>query len=70
MHKCRIIDRLALTKHGVIRLVNNEQEMGKAPPETLHGEICPECGNHSLFPEGGCWNCKSCGYSKCDLKRG
>ena len=70
MHKCRIIDRLALTKHGVIRLVNNEQEMGKAPPETLHGEICPECGNHSLFPEGGCWNCKSCGYNKCDLKRG
>lgn len=70
MRKCKIIDRLALTKHGVIRVVNDGQEMGKAPPETLRGEICPECGNHSLFPEGGCWNCKSCGYSKCDLKRG
>jgi ribonucleoside-diphosphate reductase alpha chain len=26
--------------------------------------ICPECGE-SLNPEGGCWTCSSCGYSKC-----
>ncbi len=51
MRKCRIIDRLALTKHGVIRLVNDGQEKDISPPSTLRGQICPECGNHSLFPE-------------------
>ena len=25
---------------------------------------CPECGN-KLVPEGGCFSCKHCGYSKC-----
>lgn len=41
MRKCRIIDRLALTKHGVIRLVNDEQEMGKAPPEHCTAKFAP-----------------------------
>ena len=65
MSKCRIIDRLALTK-GILRFREDE------PPkeEQKHrGEICPECGKRTFFPEAGCWNCKSCGYSYCDARR-
>jgi ribonucleoside-diphosphate reductase alpha chain len=27
--------------------------------------ICPDCGANTLVKEGGCTNCKSCGYSAC-----
>ena len=28
--------------------------------------VCPECGKHTLRPEGKCFTCSNCGYSKCD----
>lgn len=28
---------------------------------------CPECKNNTLRIEGGCMECMSCGYSKCDV---
>ena len=28
--------------------------------------ICPECGNESIVPTGGCTICLQCGYSKCN----
>lgn len=28
--------------------------------------ICPECGNESITPTGGCTICLQCGYSKCN----
>ncbi|MCR1821612.1 adenosylcobalamin-dependent ribonucleoside-diphosphate reductase [Terrisporobacter muris] len=28
--------------------------------------ICPECGNESIIPTGGCTICLQCGYSKCN----
>lgn len=73
MSKCRIIDRLAYTK-GVIQVIGeNEQEKQTSRPVSQtheqHGEICPECGKRTFFPEAGCWNCKSCGYSYCDVRR-
>ena len=27
---------------------------------------CPECHKHTLRPEGKCYTCSNCGYSKCD----
>jgi ribonucleoside-diphosphate reductase alpha chain len=27
---------------------------------------CPECSEKTLRPEGKCFNCSNCGYSKCD----
>jgi len=27
---------------------------------------CPECGKKTLRPEGKCFTCSNCGYSKCD----
>ena len=30
----------------------------------LFGDNCPDCGA-ILVNEGGCWVCRSCGYSKC-----
>ena len=67
MSKCRRIDRLAYTK-GEIKFIDDT----KSPvfdKHEFHGEFCPVCGMRSLFPEAGCWSCKSCGYSKCDLRR-
>ena len=48
-------------------LVNNEQvktieEKAIAIDNKI---ICPMCGE-KLRPEGGCYTCNSCGYSKCD----
>lgn len=68
MSKCRIIDRIAFTR-GEVKFLNNNQPHAPDPHNDLHGEICPECGRRSLFPEAGCWSCKSCGYSKCDVRR-
>lgn len=28
--------------------------------------VCPECGNESTIPTGGCTICLQCGYSKCN----
>lgn len=27
---------------------------------------CPECGKHTLRPEGKCFSCSNCSYSKCE----
>jgi ribonucleoside-diphosphate reductase alpha chain len=27
---------------------------------------CPSCGKKTLRPEGRCWNCQNCGWSKCE----
>ncbi len=29
-------------------------------------EICPKCDQQSVVSENGCYNCKSCGYTKCE----
>ena len=39
------------------------QENTKESPK---GMICVECQNQSVFNEGGCMNCRECGWSKCD----
>lgn len=28
--------------------------------------VCPQCGNESIIPTGGCTICLQCGYSKCN----
>lgn len=28
------------------------------------GVECPECGS-SMNPDGGCWLCRDCGFSRC-----
>jgi ribonucleoside-diphosphate reductase alpha chain len=34
--------------------------------EPVNKLACPSCGEHTLRPEGKCFNCSSCGYSRCD----
>ena len=34
------------------------------PPQQFAAGVCPECGSTMWF-EGGCATCHSCGYSKC-----
>ena len=42
------------------------KEMDKPIQERNDLSVCPECGQHTLKPEGKCVNCFNCGYSKCD----
>lgn len=35
------------------------------PDETIKGEACANCGEHTMIYEEGCKKCSSCGYSKC-----
>ncbi|MGO8951550.1 MAG: adenosylcobalamin-dependent ribonucleoside-diphosphate reductase [Ktedonobacterales bacterium] len=32
---------------------------------TVTGNLCPQCGNNTLYMEEGCKKCVSCGYSEC-----
>jgi ribonucleoside-diphosphate reductase alpha chain len=34
-------------------------------PDTIIGDICPECGSSTLIREEGCLHCYTCGYSEC-----
>ncbi|MGL5329141.1 MAG: adenosylcobalamin-dependent ribonucleoside-diphosphate reductase, partial [Peptostreptococcaceae bacterium] len=37
-----------------------------ATNEEVESFNCPECGNESVIPTGGCGICLQCGYSKCN----
>lgn len=58
------IDRLEWTKQHS-PLLNSKKE----PQKEAHGNICPRCGERSLFKMEGCETCRSCGYSACGLDR-
>ena len=38
----------------------------KLSEEETEKFVCPECGNESIIPTGGCGICLQCGYSKCN----
>ena len=38
----------------------------KLKEEETEKFVCPECGNESIIPTGGCGICLQCGYSKCN----
>lgn len=44
---------------------DNQGEKDISEKELKHGGKCPECGEF-LVREGGCVQCKSCGWSKCE----
>lgn len=59
-------------------LLNDKVDKGEKKEEKFKDEkittlkdgveefICPECGNKSVIPTGGCTICLQCGYSKCN----
>lgn len=47
----------------IVDTVPAHVEMHKTNVELLE---CPECHKHSLVPDGKCYYCNNCGYSKCD----
>ena len=65
MSKCRLIDMEAYSR-GEFRIIG---ENGNKQAHKMHGDLCPDCGQFSVFPEGGCWTCLSCGWSKCNVRR-
>jgi ribonucleoside-diphosphate reductase alpha chain len=37
-----------------------------AQSSTRGGRSCPRCAAQAFVKEGGCWTCRSCGFSRCD----
>ena len=40
-------------------------ELGNTAHFATNGNICPTCGNSTMYYEEGCKKCVSCGYSEC-----
>ncbi len=40
-------------------------DLGQKARYTTNGNLCPQCGNTTLYYEEGCKKCVSCGYSEC-----
>ncbi|MGQ0673697.1 MAG: adenosylcobalamin-dependent ribonucleoside-diphosphate reductase [Hyphomicrobium sp.] len=40
-------------------------EPGAARGRRAAGRLCPRCSSASYVMEGGCWVCRSCGFSRC-----
>jgi len=54
--------------HGVapIAIAVNGAAHGKPLARiTTNGNLCPQCGNSTMYYEEGCKKCVSCGYSEC-----
>ena len=50
-----------------IKKVEKKLEVKSANFQSERGiGACPECGSSAIEHEGGCFVCKSCGYSECD----
>jgi len=50
-----------------IKKVERKLEVKSANFQSERGiGACPECGSSAIEHEGGCFVCKSCGYSECD----
>ena len=72
MSKCRMIDRLELTRKNTRLLKKNDAlkaENLNAREEAPHGDICPKCGQKTLHFMEGCMTCVACGWSACGLDR-
>lgn len=79
MAKCRIIDRLELTRRNTRLLHNNKETPRSEPPDNKlsnhveypkaehKGDKCPMCGQYTLHHVEGCETCHACGYSKCAI---
>ncbi|HEU0025942.1 MAG TPA: LAGLIDADG family homing endonuclease [Ktedonobacterales bacterium] len=39
--------------------------LGQKARFTTNGNLCPQCGNTTMYYEEGCKKCVSCGYSEC-----
>ena len=51
-------------KQVKFEIANDVQQTNK--PTTNHTMTCPECDQQGVINEGGCYNCKDCGWSKCE----
>ena len=51
-------------KQVKFEIANDVQQTNKST--TNHTMNCPECDQLGVVNEGGCYNCKDCGWSKCE----
>ncbi|HEX9036528.1 MAG TPA: ribonucleotide reductase N-terminal alpha domain-containing protein [Ktedonobacterales bacterium] len=45
--------------------VTGQSQPAKKPHRAANGNLCPKCGNTTMYYEEGCKKCVSCGYSEC-----
>jgi ribonucleoside-diphosphate reductase alpha chain len=43
----------------------SKPNLGQLARFTTNGNLCPQCGNSTMYYEEGCKKCVSCGYSEC-----
>ena len=43
----------------------SKPDLGNLARFTTNGNLCPQCGNSTMYYEEGCKKCVSCGYSEC-----
>ena len=49
------------------RKIQGWEGTASLPPwVTQKGELCPACGQESMFHRGGCLQCMSCGHNTCE----
>ena len=72
MTKAKTINRLELTRRKFSRSSSSNgvdtpyEGVSELPPEPdIHGDVCPNCGRHTLIHESGCVKCLSCSWSAC-----
>jgi len=53
-----------LSEQGKDAVDGHQLSVSREPGEVKPG-TCPECGEHMLVYESGCYTCKNCGYTKC-----
>ena len=56
-------DKLKEKSDNLEQKLQQEEKINEEETEKF---VCPECGNESIIPTGGCGICLQCGYSKCN----
>jgi ribonucleoside-diphosphate reductase alpha chain len=63
------VDEAAPAPNGAAPAANgvhmNAPALGQLARYNTKGNLCPQCGNSTMYYEEGCKKCVSCGYSEC-----
>lgn len=58
-------DAMATPSANGVSTHSDKPALGERQRFTTNGNLCPTCGNSTMYYEEGCKKCVSCGYSEC-----
>jgi ribonucleoside-diphosphate reductase alpha chain len=63
-----IVEPLAVAESddGAVRTIGPQMPADGGFAARTGGRSCPKCSSLSYVKEGGCWVCRSCGFSRCE----